>query len=232
MNNRNQTNQTDAADPNRVERAFESIADGEDDMGLYFDMATGELRVSGEDGREDADRLPATRMAREGFFLPRKMAREGFVGGGLPRMERSQRLDVERKILSAVPWLRFGFQHPADPKRCGVVCELATNSGNSYTLWIRLGEAFPNKPPMMYVVHPKPLLDCRGRKLSSIGASREMHLFVRDKNGHPQICHYNDAYWTPNVTLYKVLQKGRLWLEAYELHKAKGRDIDRYLRHM
>ncbi len=34
---------------------------------LYFDRETGELRAICED--DDEDRLPATRMAREGFFL-------------------------------------------------------------------------------------------------------------------------------------------------------------------
>lgn len=223
MNNRNQTNQTDAADPNRVERAFESIAEGRDDMGLYFDVETGELRASGEDGREDADGLPATRMAREGFF----------VGSGLPSMARSKRLEIEKQTLSAkMPWLRFRFQYLADARRSGVVCEMATNSGNSYTLWIRLRKAFPNKPPKMYVVQPKSLRDRRGRNLSSIGASHAMHLLEADENGHLQICHCDDAHWTPNMTLFKVVEKGRLWLEAYELHKAKGKDIDHYLRHM
>lgn len=53
----------------RVERAFESIAEGERDVGLYFDAATGELRASRDEHGEDADRLPATGMAREGFFV-------------------------------------------------------------------------------------------------------------------------------------------------------------------
>lgn len=53
----------------RVERAFEAIAEGEGDVGLYFDATTGELRASRDEHGEDADRLPATGMAREGFFV-------------------------------------------------------------------------------------------------------------------------------------------------------------------
>lgn len=65
MNNRNETG---AAEGNQVERALESIADGDRDFGLYFDPTTGELRASRDDRGDDVDRLPATQMAREGFF--------------------------------------------------------------------------------------------------------------------------------------------------------------------
>ena len=66
MSNRDQTS---ARETKRVERAFESIAAGERDCGLYFDPVTGELRAGRDDDGEDVDRLPATRMAREGFFV-------------------------------------------------------------------------------------------------------------------------------------------------------------------
>ena len=48
--------------------AFEGIrTDGENGDELFFDPATGELRTGR--GADDPDRLPATQMAREGFFL-------------------------------------------------------------------------------------------------------------------------------------------------------------------
>ena len=125
----------------------------------------------------------------------------------------------------------FEIQFPDCPERARAIGPLHTNCGNRYVLRIPLG-AFPYAPPEMYVVEPKPLRNRRGKKLSQIGSSGEMHLLAADEHGHPQICHYQDSVWTPNVTLYKVVLKGRLWLEAYELHKAKGHPIDRYLPHM
>ena len=65
-----------------------------------------------------------------------------------------------------------------------------------------------------------------------MGNSAEMHLLDPDEHGHPQICHYRDDVWTPNVTLYKVVMKGRFWLEAYEAHMRTGKAIDTYLPHM
>ena len=47
--------------------AFENIRDGESSEELFFDPATGELRSARSD--DDSDRVPATQMAREGFFL-------------------------------------------------------------------------------------------------------------------------------------------------------------------
>ena len=48
--------------------AFENIgAGGENGDELFFDPATGELRSTRS--AEDPDRVPATQMAREGFFL-------------------------------------------------------------------------------------------------------------------------------------------------------------------
>ena len=144
--------QTGAAETKQVEHALESIAQGQRDVGLYFDTATGELRTSRHECGEDVDRLPATRMAREGFF----------AGGRLPAMSRLERLDVEKATLSKMPGIRFQFQSWND-ERCGVVCEVRTNAGNCYTLLIRIGRAFPNKPPKMYVVDPKPFETTGGR---------------------------------------------------------------------
>lgn len=84
----------------------------------------------------------------------------------------------------------------------------------------------------MYVVKPAPLKDYDGIPLADRGTSSTMHLRTPNTHGHPQICHYNDQYWNPAVTLYKVVIKGRIWLEGYEIHLRTGNDIDQYLPHM
>jgi hypothetical protein len=108
---------------------------------------------------------------------------------------------------------------------------MKTNSRREYVIWIALGN-FPYEAPAMYVISPKPLLTSDGRALASIGVSANMHLRTPDDHGHPQICHYNDRFWHPKVSLYKILMKARFWLEAYEQHLKKGAPIDAYLAHM
>ncbi len=56
-------------DPKAISKALVHIREQEEDE-LYFDPATGKLvaRRPGEVSAADRDRLPATEMAREGFF--------------------------------------------------------------------------------------------------------------------------------------------------------------------
>lgn len=56
-------------DPKAVSKALVNIREQDDDE-LYFDPRTGKLvaRGPGEVVPSDRDRLPATEMAREGFF--------------------------------------------------------------------------------------------------------------------------------------------------------------------
>jgi hypothetical protein len=125
----------------------------------------------------------------------------------------------------------FRIQSPDDPAYAGVIGRLLSSRNIQYTLWIPLGN-FPNEAPKMYIVEPKSLKDSNGRLLSDYSANGSMHLLSPDNNRHPQICHYNGRYWSPNVTLYKIIMKGRLWIEAYENHLITGNNIDHYLKHM
>ena len=68
MSNRRNT----TAEQDRLERAFEAIASGEEGYELVFHPATGQLVAVDDVG--DEDRLPATQMAREGFFCGRQPA--------------------------------------------------------------------------------------------------------------------------------------------------------------
>ena len=100
-----------------------------------------------------------------------------------------------------------------------------TNSGKGYLLLLELDD-FPNFAPKVYIKYPENLTTYKGKRLSSYSSSHDMHL-LSPKNGMPQICHIAD--WNPNITLYKVIFKVRLWLEAYEKHKKTGKSIDQIL---
>ena len=60
--------------------------------------------------------------------------------------------------------------------------------------------------------------------------SATMHT-LQSENGHTRICHYGPSSWTPNVSIYKIYVKCRLWLEMYEAHLRTGNNIDYYLNH-
>lgn len=100
-----------------------------------------------------------------------------------------------------------------------------TNSGNVYTLHFDLSQ-FPMSVPKVFVT--KMLKTKNGVDMS--GASSAMHTLGSER-GWTRICHYGSGSWTPNVSLYKVFIKCRLWLEMYEAHLRTGQNIDYYLNH-
>ena len=106
-----------------------------------------------------------------------------------------------------------------------LVMAVRTNRRNIYTLYIQL-DGFPENMPKVFVTQM--LVSHDGKKLES--ASGTMHTLTSE-NGWTRICHYGSNSWTPNVSLYKVYIKCRLWLEMYELHLQTGKPIDYYLSH-
>lgn len=101
-----------------------------------------------------------------------------------------------------------------------------TQSGKVYRLNIKLKPDYPNSLPSVYVVYPLPLLKHDGSAIS--GASHDMHTLSND-GPKIQLCHYKPENWNPNHSLYRVILKARIWLEAYEGHLATGNPIDNYL---
>jgi hypothetical protein len=100
-----------------------------------------------------------------------------------------------------------------------------TNSGQVYTIKIDLSD-FPNSIPDAFITNPKPLRTCTGEVM--LGASHTMHTLV-GVDGCTKVCHYGPQHWSSNVSLYKVVIKIRVWLEAYETHLKTGEPLSNYL---
>lgn len=106
-----------------------------------------------------------------------------------------------------------------------VLMAARTNSRNVYTIKIELGN-FPMGVPKVFVM--KMLKTKGGEEMRNCSAT--MHT-LQSENGHTRICHYGPSSWTPNVSIYKIYVKCRLWLEMYEAHLRTGNNIDYYLNH-
>jgi len=139
-----------------------------------------------------------------------------------------QRLTAERRILQhyfpEARWL-----NPHDASNTRVEIDMPTNDRNRYRLHVMVPHDYPSSQPHLLVVNPSPL---RARGYDLLATSGVMHTLT-PLLSHPQcvrICHYRD--WDPNKTLYLVLMKARLWVEAYESHLRHGNPIDNYLGHM
>ena len=80
----------------------------------------------------------------------------------------------------------------------------------------------------MVVIAPDGILRRRDRSLLGF-ASRQDHV-LSSMDGYTRISHFPTNNWAGNKTLLQVIEKGLVWLEAYEIHLRKGGSIDRFLQ--
>jgi len=140
-------------------------------------------------------------------------------------MMNATRLAAEKSVLSRhLKENTYRFMD-MDTDKPYLLIAAMTNSGHLYTLRICL-EEFPYYVPAVFVMNE--LLTKKGKPM--IEPDGRMHVLGTYKN-HVQICHYGALSWTPDVSLYKVFIKCRLWLEMYEEHLKTGKYIDFYLKH-
>lgn len=139
-----------------------------------------------------------------------------------------QRLATEKTLLEnffpgCVTWI----DPTGDTK---VEVALTTNTDKKYRvrLYLKTAESsssdFPNSLPDMVVsASPAPM-----PKWGSDGKTHTLGY----RDGFLKICHYRSSRWTDRSTLYEVVMKGRIWIEAYEGHLKTGKDMDYFLGHM
>ena len=140
----------------------------------------------------------------------------------MPRSEAQiVRLAEEKTVLEhffpgCVKWI-----DPTGDTKVDVT--LNTNNDNKYTVRIYI-EDFPNAAPDMVVVSsPKPTPVWEG--------SYDNHTLL-SRDGYLRICHYHPNQWTDFSSLYEVVMKGRVWLEAYEGHIRTGKPMNYFLKEM
>ncbi len=133
----------------------------------------------------------------------------------------SERLKLEYAALAAF----FSYkQFQLDMDK--LIFAVQTNSKKVYTIKVDLTGGFPYSVPSVFIMTPKPLLTWDGHPM--LEPSHSMHT-LQGENGCVRVCHYGQIDWVPNVSLYQVIVKVRIWLEMYEVHLKTGRPLDYYL---
>lgn len=102
---------------------------------------------------------------------------------------------------------------------------VVTNDGNCYLLRFMLS-SFPTNKPKVYVEEM-----LRTRSGAVMDSPSAVNHTLTSWNGWTQLCHYNDDCWAPDVSLWKVYLKCRLWLEMYRAHLRTGKTMEYYLNH-
>lgn len=143
-------------------------------------------------------------------------------------LTQQQRLLTEKNILKKY-FPAFEWKNATDPSSTKVEGYVKSNSGNLYKLRVYVPADFPNSRPSMVVIAPSPLRGYGSKNFVEYGVSGVMHTLA-PIDGYATICHYKN--WLPNLTIYLVVLKGRIWIEAFEGHKRTGHDLDHFLKHM
>ena len=143
--------------------------------------------------------------------------------------EQRTRLGFEKDIIDSklnnVTWI-----NPTSAGNTRVEWRVNTNNGNNYALRVYVPEEFPNECPVLVASSPSSVLRKKDGSLLQ-NCSGEDHVYgVHD--GLTEICHFNKGIWSSENTIYQVLMKGRIWLEAYEIHRQTGENLEKYLAHM
>ena len=137
----------------------------------------------------------------------------------------SDRLNLEKRVLQRyLPSNTYVFKDLSTESPY-LLMAAKTNRGNIYTLRIDL-DGFPSNLPHAFVT--RMLQTKTGAQMDGVSAA--MHT-LSSEHGYTRICHYGSSSWGPNVSLYKIYIKCRLWLEMYELHLQTGKAVDYYLNH-
>lgn len=109
-----------------------------------------------------------------------------------------------------------------------------TNS-KEYTLRVYLPSDFPNSCPDMVVKPPSStwfsyyLRKKDGSKMDDTSGSDHT---LEGRDGYTKICHFRSCLWKSDYTIYQVIMKGLIWLEAYEAHLRTGRPLGSFLKEM
>lgn len=136
-----------------------------------------------------------------------------------------QRKNIEEQVLAYyLPSNMYRFRN-IGTNQPYLEAAVQANDGATYLLYFDLAP-FPNAKPKVYV--EKMLTTKSGSPMDSASAPNHT---LTSWNGWTQLCHYNDAAWSPDVTLWKVYLKCRLWIEMYRAHLRTGKPMDYYLNH-
>jgi len=145
--------------------------------------------------------------------------------------EQKKRLGSEKTILDTYFPQAKWYDVKVSTGACRVVCPFKTVGGNKYEVTIYLVKGFPTTRPDMYLTYPKPCYTYDSRDLSTIGPSSAMHL-LSSKDGCAQLCHCRPDHWSPKTTLYQILNKAAIWVQAFDFHKTTGKTMDKFLAEM
>ena len=140
-----------------------------------------------------------------------------------------QRLAYEKSLLEKYFQNRVTWINPTEAGETKVEVIVTCSNDKQYILRVYLPPDFPNSVPPMTVKTPS-MTTLKKRNGNALHGIADHTYGVRD--GCTQICHFKPDLWKDNNTLYQVVMKGLIWLEAYQAHLRTGQPLNVYLSEM
>ena len=141
---------------------------------------------------------------------------------------QQKRLGFEKNLLEQYFRNRVTWTDPTGNTKVEV--RVTCTNDKQYTLRVYLPSDYPNSCPRMIVSYPSSCL--RRRDGSSLSSTNGADHVLGSMDGCTQICHFDTSLWKADNTIYQIIMKGLIWLEAYEAHLRTGNSLSRYLQEM
>jgi len=138
-----------------------------------------------------------------------------------------QRLGFEKNLLEQYFPNRVTWIDPTGDTKVEV--RVTCTNDRQYTLRVYLPADFPNSVPDMIVKTPSMCRLTRRDGSELVGSPDHVY---GSRDGCTQICHFRPNLWRSDNTLYQVVMKGLIWLEAYQAHLRTGSNLSTYLSEM
>lgn len=148
---------------------------------------------------------------------------------------QQKRLGYEKGILTDYFGSKVSWINPTRRGDTRVEVRVTCTNDKKYTLRVYLPSDFPNACPSMVVIPPSSkwfsyyLRKKNGDKMNGMSASYHT---LEGIDGFTCICHFDKCLWRDNNTIYQVVMKGMIWLEAYEAHLRTGKLMNAFLQEM
>lgn len=136
------------------------------------------------------------------------------------------RLGVEKELLEKYFRGRVNWINPTRRGQTQVEVQVTCSNDKQYTLRIYLPSDYPNSCPDMVVKTSSQLKASNGEYLKNYPID---NYIGRTRDGYTGISHNRPDLWSNNNSLYQVVMKGLIWLEAYEVHLRTGTPLKQFL---
>ncbi|XP_028400697.1 uncharacterized protein LOC114523852 [Dendronephthya gigantea] len=123
----------------------------------------------------------------------------------------------KRRLVRESSLLDDCFPGPEDAQWSGdrKSIDVTFRTEKVYVFRVHLPDDYPNSCPQLAIVYPEVLFQVNTQPLPL--NSQEFRT-LGEKDGALTICHFRPSEWKDNLTIASIVNKGKVWVHAYEMY--------------